>query len=180
MTASFIQPESPPTLSTEQLGRLGELANKQVDLEQAVVTAEEHVKKIKKDLAVVAERDIPELMTEIGLQSVKTEDGHEISIKDIMNASISKDRKPKVIKWLMANDLESLISVDVIASFSKGDTTEANDLLSMLVDEGYQANSDEKINTSSVKAAVKELIEQGAEIPFALLGINIVKKSIVK
>lgn len=172
------KPET-PKIDDERLGQLGVLANKQVALEAEVEEAEKALKQVKKSLAIVTERDIPELMAEIGLMTITTEEGKAISVKEIMTASISKARKPEAIKWLVEHDLSSIVSADVVASFGKGDS-DAIALAQNLINQGYSVLMDEKVNTSSVKAAIKELLANGEEVPFDLFGVNLVKKSIVK
>lgn len=176
--SSFIEPEA-PTIDASQLGRLGVLANKQVEIEKEIAAKENEIKLLKKKLRVISQSDIPELMAEIGLESVTTEDGHQIAVKDIMTASISKERRPKAIAWLCNNDLQSLVSSDVVVSFEKGDES-YKELIGQLANDGFSVDFEEKVNTASVKAAVKELLEQGAEVPFDVLGINLVKISTVK
>lgn len=168
------------SISDEMLGRLGMLAAKQLDLEKQLAEAEEEVKNIKKALARVSEVDIPTLLEdEIGLSSVETVTGEKVTVKEVMTASIAKKNKMAAIKWLEQNNLGSLVQNDVVIPFKKGDE-EASVLAAKLKEEGYGVVVEPKVNTGSVKSAVKDLMEENKSVPLELFGIQIVRKSVIK
>ena len=168
-------------ISTEQLNEVSKLAQQQVKLEAELKKKEDELKKVKQNLYNIQEKALPDLMQSIGLEDFTLSNGSHISVKETLYASISKQNKPGAIKWLSENDLESLVSCVVSVPFDKGDGDGVQELLDVLTECGYEnIISDEKVNTSSVKSAIKELLEDGEEVPLELFGAYYARKAVVK
>lgn len=162
----------------KELQRVANLAQFQKQLEHEVATLEDKLDKVKKRLRTVRERDLPDLMAEIGLKQVVLHDGSKVDIDESMFASISRKNKPAAIEWLIQNDHASLVKTNVVMTYDKGQHEAAEQFASFLESNGFnEYKLDENVNTSSVKAAIKEMLAQGIDVPLELFGVHFVKQS---
>ena len=68
--------------------------------EQEVAELEQKLKLEKKALQKMTDEDLPTMLAEIGLTSMKLEDGSEVTVKPTYGASILVDNRPAAFKWL--------------------------------------------------------------------------------
>lgn len=164
-----------------QLSQLSELVDKQKHLESQVERLEEMLKTARDHLRSVAEVDIPALLDEVGILSFTWRDGSSVSVKETMYASIPKKNKPAAAGWLIDHGLSSLVKSDVIILMDKGDNEKLHALLELLDGAGHLTyHVAENMNTSSVKAAIKELLAQGDDVPLDLFGVHVVRTTVIK
>ena len=74
--------------SSNELGAVSELAERQLQLEDDIVALEDQLKQAKQDLKRVAEQDLPELMQSLNIKEFKLNDGTRITVNDIVSGSI--------------------------------------------------------------------------------------------
>ncbi len=163
----------------QKLGQLGRLVEKQINISQRLVEAEETVKSIKKEYNIVAQDDIPTLMDEIGLSKVETVGGLTVTVKEIMTAGVTQKKKAECIKWLLKNKLGALVTDNVNVQFVAGEQKLTNQLIKELKSNGYDPTRSYAVNTGSIKAIMWERLEEGLEVPFELFGILIIRQSII-
>lgn len=168
------------TVTREQLAPLARLVQHLREQQQVVETLEEQLKGAKRELRKLEEEHIPELMAEIGLEMVTMENGQQLSVKEILYASISSKNKPEAIRWLVDHGQGSLVREDVTVPFDKGQMELAEALVAHLRSSGYTPEVQENVNTTSVKSVIKELLEQGVDVPLDLFGAHFVKKAVLK
>lgn len=167
-------------VSREQLQPLAALVGHMVNQQKTVEQLEAQLKDAKKSLRRVEEIDIPTMMAEVGLEAVTMEDGSQLSIKEQLYASISAKHKAQAVDWLMNNGHESLVKEDVVVPFDRGQASEVAQLSRLLSDSGYTYKVSEAINTASVKALIKELLESGTDVPLDVFGAYFVRKAVLK
>lgn len=167
--------------SDEQIKVISNLIKLQVVHECKVASAEATLKEAKKQLRKVAEIDLPDAMTAAGMALFKTDNGLLVEISEKMTASISAKNKPAAIQWLMEHDLESLIKENVVVPFDKGEAEKVKNFVEMLEANGVSDFSvAPTINTASVKSSLKELIEEGVDVPNDTFGLFFFKQAIIK
>ena len=164
--------------SQDAVGRIAIIAKKIQEQTATVKAVEIDLKKEKKVLRQLEEIDAPALMDELGFAKIELESGQTISVIDEMFMSIAKKNKQAVADWLLEVDMGSLISRDITVSFTPEEAQQYEDLKSQL--ENYNMTSGISMNTGSIKSAVKELIEEGEDVPFDILGINRVRRTKIK
>ena len=71
-------------LEQDDLTSVASLAKKQKNQEQKVKDLEAELKEAKKELLRISDEEIPNLMTETGLASIKLDDGSSLEIKTYM------------------------------------------------------------------------------------------------
>lgn len=161
-----------------QLKTIAGLIKQQVLAEAKVSDLEGDLKEANKKLRKVSEVDLPDAMAAANFSLFKTDDGLLVEIDEKMSASISKKNKPAAIEWLMKNNLESLVKENVVVPFDKGESEKVKSFIEILEANGVSDFSvAPTVNTSSVKSALKELIEDGVEVPTETFGIFFMNKA---
>lgn len=169
--------------SDEDKATIAKLAERQLALANEVAELEEALKEKKKELQRVEEHDLPEAMDRVGMAEFKLTDGTKISVSTFYNASIPEDRKPEAFSWLDKHGHGALIKAEVKAKFSRGEIEVAREFL----DYARRFNGltdgvalDQSVHWQTLRAFVKEQVEQGAGLPLDLFGVFIGRKAKVK
>ena len=105
---------------------------------------------------------------------------YKISKSEKYYASISKDRKPRVIQWLRENKHSGLIRNEIVADVGKGKDAVAEEIMTYIKNAGLEVIREENIHTGSFKALVKEDIEKGKDVPLEVLSQNLKSRLEVK
>ena len=155
------------------LKRISSLAALQMRYEDELEAAEKEVKKIKDKLRQVSEDDLPEAMESVEMSEFVLEDGSSIKISDKYVASIpSQEKNPKkhakALKWLRDHGFDGLIKQDVTVSFAKGEEKKAAAVIKQLNTKGYRFKNKEGVHAGTLKAFIKEQLEEGTNIPLDL------------
>jgi len=163
-----------------ELKGVADLVRQQLVLEQRVEDLETELKRAQQDLAKVAGELLPEALAEHGLSELKMADGSKITVSQVVQAHISKDKQEDAFDWLRENDFDDLIKNVVSLEFGKGEDNQARDVMEALTNRGYWPQNKQSVHPSTLKAFVKEQLEKGSEIPSDLFGIFIGKKAVIK
>lgn len=164
----------------DELTTLANLARRQLDLEeqQGVLNATLNV--VNESLRQVREIDIPEIMAEIGVRSIKLTDGSEVTIKEEIYASIRAAMSEKAFHWLNENNLGDVIKREISVKFGRGLSEDADELMEYSREHGLSASDKHSVHAMTLKALVKEQMERGVVFPPEYFSIAPVKKSIIK
>lgn len=164
----------------EELAMVSKLAAKQRDLENSIAEMEEGLKKAKADLDQVRDKELPNALAEIGLSELKLTDGTKISIKTEVYANISEERSQAAFAWLRKNGHGALVKNIISAEFGKGEDEKAIEAATVLAEAGFSPKQKESVHAMTLKAFVKEQVNQGADIPLDLFGAHIVNRTKVE
>jgi len=123
---------------------------------------------------------IPDLFEELGLKKISLSNGRTVEIKSSYVGSITEDRKSQCFEWLENKGYDSIIKHDVISKFKKGETTEHDNLVKVLIDLGVTFEDKKYVHPQTLKSFIKEQIESGADFPQELFGVVAIRKTIVK
>tara|TARA_R100000152_G_C6691514_1_gene122993 strand:- start:247 stop:678 length:432 start_codon:yes stop_codon:yes gene_type:complete len=129
----------------DNLGRLSHLLQGLSEAEKGLELAEKLVKDCKQVIAEFSEEKIPELMAELGIDEVKTNEGEIVKVEKMYFAKIPDKHKSEAFQWLTDNGMESVIKKRVVET--------------------------EGVHHNTLKAIVKERYESGEHIPEDLFGI---------
>jgi len=141
------------------------------------------LKEESKKLNKIQFEDLPELMNELDLVSTEIEvDGSvfKLSKAEKYFASITKDKKPFIIKWLRDNKHTGLIKNEIIAQVGKGKDNVAADVCAYIEKAGLDVTREENVHTGSFKALIKDDINKGKNVPLEELGVQRVIQASVK
>jgi hypothetical protein len=166
-----------PVPKQEDLAGIAELAERQVNLQGIVAELENQLSMKKEELKQVAEIELPESMLNLGLSSFSLSDGTKLSIKTFYRGSIPKAREYEAFSWLKDNGHEDLIKNEVKSTFGKGEDINANNLMLILKQEGFDYENKKAVHPSTLKAFVKEQMEHGKTLPLDILGVYVGQKS---
>lgn len=156
--------------SDDEIHRIAELANKQLELQRSIADLEEQVKAQKEALRVVQEHDLPDAFAEAGVSEIRLADGSRVKVEPFVTAHISKAKTEEAHAWLSEHGHGDLIKREVTAKFGKGD-----DGFQLAIDalqrQGITAETKEAVHHMTLKAFAKEQMELGSDIPVDLFGL---------
>jgi hypothetical protein len=167
-------------LTNQELAQVTALAELQVRQEKHVEYLEEQLKQAKKELLQTSDSDLPNAMAEIGMTSFTLTNGHKISIKEEVYASIPKEGQDKAFSWLRSHDFGALIKNQIIAEFGKGEDNAAHEAAMLLAEHGWKPTQKESVHPMTLKAFIREQLSEGREIPLDFFGATVVNRAIVK
>lgn len=176
-------------MTTETAGvhlhEIAKLAERQIELENLVATKEEELKHAKDLLRQLSENDLPEALTATGLSEVTLANGRKVTVEMDYHAAIPKAKKQDAFSWLRDHGFEGIIKRSVSFAFGRGDDTLADEFLEIVArkfpDVGYK--DDETVHPQTLKAFVREQMQEGSDIPHDAFGIfvrRIAKIGIIK
>ena len=148
-------------------------------VEQQIEDTETHIKSLKAEKHKLSVELIPGLMDEMGVERLDV-DGVTVSRKMMVHASIPVDRREEVYAWLRENNLDDIIKNDVVVSFGKGQDNEAGHVVGLLREQGFDPDTKTHIHASTLKAFVKERVENGKPIDLDMFGAFIANAAEIK
>jgi hypothetical protein len=156
--------QTAPEVKEDSLSTVSRLATRQLELTRQVQEATEKLERLQSELKMVSERDLPIAMLEAGFKKFVMDNGASISIEKYYGASISVDNRPRAFQWLIDNGHAGILKTEVTVPFGKGQDArdEAKDLADKLKVEGYDASHEESVHPQTLKAWVREQLENGA------------------
>ena len=150
------------------------------DKERVVSELEQKLKDEKKALLKMTDEDLPTMLAEIGLSSMKLDDGSEVTVKQTYGASILVDNRPAAYEWLRENGYDDIIKNTVACAFGRGEDDQASAFKAFAEKQGYYAEQKTEIHPQTLRAFVKERVESGDEFPMELFGAYIGQRAVVK
>jgi hypothetical protein len=157
------------SINTETTKNLSGLVRQLRVVEQEVEEAETLLKNLKSEKQKLSTQMIPDLMDEMGVERVDV-DGLTVTKKQIVAASIPVDKRELAFDWLRDRGLDDIIKNDVVCSFGRGQDNLAKDAFWTLKDKGLEPSTKTHIHPMTLKAFVKDRVEQGQEIDLDLFG----------
>ena len=166
--------EEDQTSSLSKIDDAGDLSSQVVKLkklEDELAEAEAHVKELKKQIDMVGGEVIPTMMQEMNISTMKLADGSAVEVKPVYGASIPIAKKEEAFKWLRDNDLGDLIKNEVTVSFGRNEDNKASNYANLAQGQGYQPVQKLKVEPMTLKALVRERIENGLDMPSELFNV---------
>ena len=159
--------------------KLSGLVRQLNNIQQQIEDAEQHLKALKKEKQSIAFEQIPMLMDEMSLERVDV-DGLSVKLKPFVTASIPADRKQDAFNWLREHGLDDIIKNDIIVSFGRGQDNQAGDVMYDLEQKGFHPEQKTHIHSMTLKAFVRERVEQGLPIDLDMFGAFVARTAEVK
>lgn len=167
-------------ITDAELTQVTALAELQVRQEKFVAQLEEDLKAAKEALRKTSDVDLPNAMSEVGLTAFTLTNGHKISIKEEVYASIPKDYQEQAFMWLRDHDFGALIKNQIIAEFGKGEDEAARDAAMLLAEHGWKPQQKESVHPMTLKAFIREQLAEGHEVPLDFFGATVVNRAVVR
>tara|TARA_R110000751_G_scaffold66248_1_gene135241 strand:+ start:2083 stop:2664 length:582 start_codon:yes stop_codon:yes gene_type:complete len=165
----------------EKFKQLNTLAKRFIDTKDDISVAEENVSKLKESLKQIKENDLPDMMSSLNMDQFKLTDGTVIAIKDDVFTSIKADKNIEALQWLDDNGLGDIIKHKISISFNRGDHEDAEKFKEMF-NGSFKQELDEKstVHPQTLKATVKEMVNNGQTLPDTLFNVYEAKIANVK
>jgi len=164
-----VMADKPILPEAEKLGQLSKLVTQQLAIERAIKETEERLSLYKSELAKVSEVDIPDLFSELDLSEIRIQSGIKVSVKPYYSAKITSD---EAYQWLEDHGHGGIIKGKVSVSFPRGyDQIKLQQIISLATQMGLAAEAIETVHPSTLRAWVKETIEEGRELDRALFNV---------
>jgi hypothetical protein len=148
-------------ISDKGLKSLSQDMNTMLEIGGQIGNAEEALKRLKEQYRQYSEEKIPQRMQEMGISDLRMDDGSRISVDPFYSARITEKNRAEAHDWLRSNGLGDLIKNTVSVNFATGEDEIAQDTMDALEKQGLMPTQKEAVHPSTLKAAVKGLIESG-------------------
>jgi hypothetical protein len=169
--ADFIEEETQALkIDAGGLKDLSALAKEALQSEEEITNLEKVLSDKKKEHRNLVENRIPSAMQEIGMSNFTMADGSMIEVKPFYSASIPTDRKGEAFEWLRQHGYDDIIKNLVSVQFGRGEDDDASKLIGMIRENGMISSQTEKIESQTLRAWVREMVEQGVNFPTELFG----------
>ena len=162
------------------LSTIAELAVAIRTREDDIANLENLLKDKKRELLKLTDEDLPSMLQEIGLSEFKLEDGSQVTIKPTYGASIKVEDRPQAYEWLRENGYDDIIKNTVTCAFGRGEDDNASAFAALAEKEGFIPSQKEEIHTSTLRAFIKERVENGDEFPSELFGAYVGQRAVIK
>jgi len=165
---------------TGNIQSLADQVEKLDNLAKEIEAAEDVLKQRKKNYDYLSSEVIPTMMAEMGLSHLKLMDGSSVDVKPNYSASITIANKDAAFQWLRDNNLGDIIKNEISVSFGRNEDTKAADYANLVSERGYQPTQKLKVEPMTLKALVRERLENGKEMPTELFNVFVGNKTTIK
>ena len=162
------------------LKTVAEIAREVNEKEKKISNLEQELKDRKKELLKLTDEELPNILNELGISSFKLEDGSTTSVKQTYGASIKVENRPAAYQWLRENGYDDIIKNQVTCVFGRGEDEKANSFKETAENEGYFPEQKTEVHPQTLRAFVKERVENGDDFPMDLLGVYIGQRAIIR
>ena len=156
---------------TENIKSLASQVKNLKELEDELKADEESLKNKKKEIERISGEVIPTMLSEMGLSSLKLADGSAVEVKQYYAANISAINRDAAYGWLRSNGLGDIIKNDITVSFGRNEDNKAAEYANLAKGQGYQPTQKLKVEPMTLKALVRERIENGKDMPMDIFNV---------
>ena len=165
---------------TTNINKLADKIKELQAVEKAIELDEKQIKEKKKHLEYLSGEIIPTMLSEMGLSSLKLQDGSSVEVKTNYSATITQANKEAAFNWLRENGLGDIIKNEISVSFGRNEDNKAADYANLARGQGLEPKQKLKVEPMTLKALVRERMEAGKEMPTELFNIYVGNKTTIK
>ena len=165
---------------TTNINKLADKIKELQAVEKAIELDEKQIKEKKKHLEYLSGEIIPTMLSEMGLSSLKLQDGSSVEVKTNYSATITQANKEAAFNWLRENGLGDIIKNEISVSFGRNEDNKAADYAELAKGQGFEPQQKLKVEPMTLKALVRERMEAGKEMPTELFNIYVGNKTTIK
>lgn len=158
-------------ITDQEAGELRDLCEQFVRLRNLRDTASSLLDDVKAQYRRYERELVPDAMDALGMQSLTTDNGVQVNIKDDVHAHISKDNKPEAHQWLRDNAHGDIIKNQVQVSFNRNQDNIAGGFYADAVKQGLDVERKEQVHPSTLKAWMREMRNKGIAVPMEMFGV---------
>jgi hypothetical protein len=164
-----------PPLGDNILARITGLVQQEREAKAEIERLETELKFARDRYRELTEHELPALMEEAGQKDCTTIDGRQVTVCEVLRASIPEQHRETAHRWLREHNLESIIKVEVTASFGRGEAERAKAMAERVSNSGIPVKMKEAVHPSTLAATLRELIEKGVDFPLDIFGAILMK-----
>ena len=168
---NFEQDQTEVLDKTENIDKLANKIKQMQIIQKDIAQNEEYLKQRKQELEQISGEAIPTMLTEMGLSYLKLADGSSVEVKTNYSATITQANKEKAFNWLRDNGLGDIIKNEMTVSFGRNEDNKAAAYAELAMGQGYQPTQKMKVESMTLKALVRERIENGKEMPTDIFNV---------
>jgi hypothetical protein len=172
-----LEAESAVQVDTAMSSDIAQSCNKLLETQKQISKIDEQLKKFKEIETTLSEQTIPNLMQKAGVSLIKLKDGSSVEVKPFYAARIPLSKVEEAFGWLRQNGHGDLIKNNVMITFQRKQDNEAKSLVADLREKGHNVKQAEKVEPMTLKAFVKEQIQDGKNVPADLFGVYVANKT---
>ena len=180
MTINFEQDQQDAMSKTENIQSLADQVEMLEGLHKRIETSENNIKDLKKEYQRISGEVIPTMMSEMGLEELKLQDGSHLKVSTTYRATITETNKETAFNWLRDNGLGDIIKNEILVSFGRNEDNKAASYAELAKGQGFQPTQKMKVEPMTLKALVRERIEAGKEMPTEIFGVFSENKTTIK
>ena len=180
MTIDFEKDQEQVLDKTSNINKLADKIKEMQALQQQLEMEEDAIKQKKKDIEHISGEVIPTMLSEMGLSSLKLQDGSSVEVKTNYSATITQANKEAAFNWLRENGLSDIIKNEISVSFGRNEDNKAADYAELAKGQGLEPVQKLKVEPMTLKALVRERIEAGKDMPTELFNVFIGNKTTIK
>jgi predicted nucleic acid-binding Zn-ribbon protein len=144
------------------------------------VKLEEELQKLNGKIKELSTKAIPDMMLSLNLTELRLTNGHKIAVKPDIMASVSKDRMHAVLAWLHAHNAQAIAKQKLVVDISDLSQEAVQQIHETVTSYGTSASVDASIHPSTLRAFVKEQLEQNTpNFPRELFGVHEGSKAVI-
>jgi hypothetical protein len=175
----FSEADALSNVGTQETKNLSDLVRKLRAVDSDIDKAEQALKGLKQERQKLTTELIPGVMDEMGVDRLDV-DGVTVTRKLIVSASISDEKREQAFGWLRDNGLDDIIKNDVVVSFGRGEDNAAKNAVGILREQGFDPDVKTHIHPMTLKAFVKERVEDGKPIDLDMFGAYVVNAAEIR
>lgn len=146
-------------------------------LEDILLNLEDRVSETKEKMKELSEKTIPDFFEAMGVDEIKLSDKSKVSIKRSYACGITAKNRSEAHKWLTDHGLGDIIKKAVTVE-SRG--TDFDLVKDFLMEKNITHKESEKVHPQTLKAVVREQIENGKDIPYPVFSIYPILQTVIK
>jgi len=163
-------------ITTDDLNNITTAVVKMNELKSNVDLLSEALADAKREYVEYSENIIPSMLDTVGISKFCMTDGRTVKIKTDYYPSIPNDNKEYVYSWLEDNGY-NIINNQCIVDMNKK-SKDAEGLLKALQEQGFPAFLKREVNSNTLKAQIKRIIESGIAVP-EQINVHIIRKVVI-
>ena len=166
--------------NSQRMRSMAEIARAIGNKEAEIGDLEELLKSKKEELRRQSEEELPSMMAELGINSFELDDGSKVTVRDLYGGYISVPNRDAAYEWLRENNYDDIIKNIIAVQFGRGEDQKAEHYLKILEGHGLLPEQNTSIHPSTLKAWVKERMENGDQFPMDLFGAFVGQRAVIK
>jgi hypothetical protein len=171
------QPELP---SDDSMAELSQSVQALVEIRGYIDDAEATLKDLKAKEQKLSTEIIPSKMDEIGFTSVTMPDGHKVGYAPFYSGKIKPETEPEAFDWIEENGHGGVIKGELVIPYRRPQRDKASELQKAIKDNGWECTVKLGVHHSTLRALIREVVEDGSTFPPDLFDIFIGRKTTIK